>query len=367
MKAEKQILIPSARRILAFLLTGLGGLTATALSGLFMSYALGRRKAARFYERPGRPRDDGIRLDVGAVQTLRVLPLIDWYAVRDELKTENGVSYLIHADETMILFDLGLNLRREAEPPLLYNLARLGVDVADIDFVVISHPHLDHLGGLQNQMAHKAIVRDQNDPLAGKPVYSTVPLKVTDGASTIVEGPRLLAPGVGTTGPLPVELFILGYTLEQALVVNVAGKGLVVIVGCGHPGIEAIIERAEQVFQTPVYGVIGGLPYPVTDDRAKIGPIKGQKLFGCPNPPWRPIDRKTVHRAIAYLKSKGVQLVSISAHDSCDWSLQAFAAAFGEQYRPLRVGEEIEIEGGLGRRVSRVPSNGRFAQWEERL
>jgi 7,8-dihydropterin-6-yl-methyl-4-(beta-D-ribofuranosyl)aminobenzene 5'-phosphate synthase len=315
---------------------------------LMLVYTLGRRKAARFYERPGHPKDDGVRLDPGAVQTLRVLPLIDWYKARDDLETEGGVSYLVQADGSNILLDLGLNRRNEAEPPLLRNMARLDVGPADVDFIIISHPHLDHMGGMRNQFANRAIVREEDDPLAGKPVYSTVSLEVTDGTSTVVDEPRVLAPGVITTGALPVQLFGMGlfgkgYTLEQSLVVNVEGKGPVVIVGCGHPGVEAIVERTEQVLQTPVYGVIGGLHFPVTDDRSKIGPLRMQRLLGDPNPPWNRINKETLRRAVAYLKGKEVKLVSLSPHDSCDWSLHTFAEEFGDAYHPLRVGEEITV------------------------
>jgi metal-dependent hydrolase (beta-lactamase superfamily II) len=54
------------------------------------------------------------------------------------------------------------------------NMARLGVDPAEIDFVVLSHPHADHLGGFQNRFARQAIVQQEHDPLAGKPVYGVI-------------------------------------------------------------------------------------------------------------------------------------------------------------------------------------------------
>jgi 7,8-dihydropterin-6-yl-methyl-4-(beta-D-ribofuranosyl)aminobenzene 5'-phosphate synthase len=275
---------------------------------------------------------------------LEILPLIDWYAARDDLKTESGVSYLVRADDTTILFDLGLNRKGEKEPPLLYNMEQLGIDPADIDCVVLSHPHGDHVGGFKNQFAHRAIVRLEDDPFAGKPVYATVPLKLTHGMSEVVREPRILAPGIATLGPLPRALFLMGYVQEQALAINVQGKGLVVLVGCGHPGIEALIERAEQLFDLPIYGVIGGLHFPATSDRAHIGPIKFQKLLGSPNPPWRSIGKDAVYRAPAFLKAKGVHFVAPSAHDSCDWSLHAFEKAFGDEYHPLKVGERLVIK-----------------------
>jgi 7,8-dihydropterin-6-yl-methyl-4-(beta-D-ribofuranosyl)aminobenzene 5'-phosphate synthase len=313
------------------------------LGGILLAYFRNRRRVSSFYDEVGCLQDDGIRHMLSPVRTLEVLPLVDWYAAQDALETESGVSYLVRADDTTILFDLGLNRKGEKEPPLLRNMKRLGVDPADIDFVVLSHPHGDHVGGFKNQFTHRAIVRQENDPFAGKPVYATVPLKLTNGTSVIVREPRILAPGVATLGPLPRALFLMGYVQEQALAINVQGKGLVLLVGCGHPGIEALIERAEQLLALPVYGVIGGFHFPVTDDRAHIGPIRFQQLLGSPNPPWRPIGKDAVYRTLAYLKAKKIQFVAPSAHDTCDWSLQAFEEAFGDGYHPLKVGERLRI------------------------
>ena len=150
------------------------------LPGALFGYALltyrqNRERASRFYDRPGYPHDDGTRLALAPIKTLEVLPLIDWYAARGDLETESGVSYLVRADETTMLFDLGLNRKGEQEPPLLRNMARLGVNPAEIEFVVLSHPHGDHIGGFKNQFAHRAIVWQEHDPLAGKEaVYRTL-------------------------------------------------------------------------------------------------------------------------------------------------------------------------------------------------
>ncbi len=300
-----------------------------------LAYSRNRRRASSFYVGDGHPRDDGTRLALPPVKMLEVLPLVDWYAARADLKTESGVSYLVQADDTTILFDLGLNRKGEKEPPLLHNMERLGIDPAAIDFLVLSHPHGDHAGGFKNQFAHRAIVRLEDDPFAGKPAYATVPLKLTQGMSIIVREPRILVPGIATLGPLPRALFLMGYVQEQALAINVQGKGLVVLVGCGHPGIEALIERAEQLFALQVYGVIGGWHFPITGDRVRIGPIRFQQLLGSPNPHWRPIGKDVVYRALAYLKAKKVHFAAPSAHDTCDWSLHAFEEAFGYEYHPL--------------------------------
>ena len=66
-----------------------------------------------------------------------------------------------------------------------------------------------------------------------------------------------------------------------------------------------------------------------------------------PRPPWRLDGPEAAYRVIRYLQAKGVGLVSPSAHDSCDWSLNMIARAFGDGYRPLLVGDLIHIDGSV--------------------
>ncbi len=61
-----------------------------------------------------------------------------------------------------------------------------------------------------------------------------------------------LAPGIATTGPIARQLFLLGWTPEQALIVNVAGKGIVVIVGCGHQALTRLISRVRSLTDEPI-------------------------------------------------------------------------------------------------------------------
>ncbi len=321
--------------VIAFLL-GLLVLSGAVFVWLLVRYYRGRRKAAAIYAAVDGSKSGEVWLDPGAVQCLSILPLVDFYAAEQPagLETEAGVAYLIRADDKTILYDLGYNRLRQEEPLLLRNMQRLGVDPASIDFIVNSHPHIDHLSGSKWQAL--------TGQLAGKTFYTTVPLERPGLQNRIVGQPQVLAPGVGTTGPLPVQLFLLGYTLEQALVVNVAGKGLVVIVGCGHPGIERILERASAIFRQPIYGVIGGLHLLISGDRSGMSfPI--QKWLGASELPWKPAGQSAAFHAIENMKAQKIGLVSLSAHDSCEWTLETFRRSFGEKYRPLKVGEEISI------------------------
>ena len=116
------------------------------------------------------------------------------------------------------------------------------------------------------------------------------------------------------------------------------------IVGCGHSTLQRILDRAEMLFDEPICGVVGGLHYPVTASRELILGLPAQQFMGTGKWPWDPVNRADVETAIAYLQRRNPQLVALSPHDSCDWSLEAFRQAFGEAYRDLLVGREITVQ-----------------------
>jgi 7,8-dihydropterin-6-yl-methyl-4-(beta-D-ribofuranosyl)aminobenzene 5'-phosphate synthase len=318
----------------------LGGLAIGAIGGLSARFHLGRRRADQVWASSRYPK----LTDVGAVKRLIILPLIDWYTASDDLVGEPGVSYLVRADETTILFDVGFNERGEHPSPLLRNMAALGVDIADIDVLVISHAHGDHLGGMSPQMRNTFAPSGQPIDLKGILAYVPVPLSNPAARVVVVDGPRVVAPGVASMGPIPRQLFFSGWTPEQPLAVSVEGKGIVLVSGCGHPTLQRIVDRAEMLFDEPIHGVVGGLHYPVTASRMARFGLPVQRILGTGKWPWDPINQEEVGAAIAYLQRRHPQLVALSAHDSCDWSIDAFRKAFGEAYQDLLVGKEILVQ-----------------------
>lgn len=331
----------SVRRTFAFALGGLSGFALAAAAGASARFYAGRRCADRVWAASRYPQLGS----VGAVERLAILPLIDWYAASDDLATEPGVAYLVCADDTTILFDVGYNQGVEHPSPLLRNMAALGVDIADVDALVISHAHGDHQGGSSHMQDCTYALSGQPVDLKGIPAYVPVPLSNPTAQSIVVDAPRVIATGVASTGPIPRQLFFLGWTLEHSLAVNVKGKGIVLIVGCGHPTLQRIVDQAEMLFDEPIYGLVGGLHYPVTASREQLfGLLPAQRLMGTGKPPWDPISRQDVETAIAYLERRQPRLVALSPHDSCDWSLAAFRTTFGQAYQDLLVGEEIIIQ-----------------------
>lgn len=284
---------------------------------------------------------------LGSVDRLSVLPLIDFYAAKEDLATEAGVSYLVKAGDTTILMDLGLNEHKEHPSPLLRNMEALGISFDEIDKLVISHAHCDHIGGLSHQFRRTFEPSGRPVDLHDMPAYTPVALSNPATRMVPVGDPQYIAPGVASTGRIPRQLFFLGYTQEQSLVVNVRNKGLVVIAGCGHQTVQRIIGRTQMLFKDSLYGFIGGLHFPVTGSRDRMFGLPAQQFFGTGLPPWRRINSEMVHEAIDYMKDKDFRLVSLSPHDSCDWSLEEFRKAFGPRYRELEVGREIVIDSGL--------------------
>ena len=330
----------------ALVLGGIAGLGLAAFGGAVARFHLGRRRADQVWAAARYPK----LKDVGTVKRLTILPLIDWYTARDPstgsgqaLVGEPGVSYLVRADDTTILFDMGFNQHEEHPSPLLRNMAALGIEVTDVDILVISHAHSDHLGGTSHQMRKSFALSSQVVDLKGLPAYVPEPLSNPTAQVTVVDGPRVIAPGVASMGPIPRQLFFFGWTPEQSLAVNVEGKGIVLVIGCGHPTLQRIVGRAEMLFNEPIYGLVGGLHYPVTASRELMFGLPAQQFLGTGKWPWDPVNRQDVETAITYLQRRHPQLVGLSPHDSCDWSLEAFRQAFGGAYQDVKVGKEIVV------------------------
>jgi 7,8-dihydropterin-6-yl-methyl-4-(beta-D-ribofuranosyl)aminobenzene 5'-phosphate synthase len=284
---------------------------------------------------------------IGSIKHLSILPLIDFYANDPALKTEPGVSYLVQADDTTILMDVGWNTKKVHPSPLLQNMKYLGISLSDLNMLFLSHPHVDHLGGMNEQKTRTFSISQGPVSLPNIPVYAPVAIsgsKWNPGFNaTVISGPTVLQKGIASIGPIPRALFLMGYTLEHSLAIHVEGKGIVLIIGCGHQTIERIIERAHAIFNEPIYGIIGGLHYPVNGGRIMVGPINVQKIVGSDNPPWRSINEVDVAHAIEAIKKASPEIVGLSAHDSSDWAIDQFRRELGSHYVEVKVGQRITI------------------------
>jgi 7,8-dihydropterin-6-yl-methyl-4-(beta-D-ribofuranosyl)aminobenzene 5'-phosphate synthase len=165
---------------------------------------------------------------------MRVTILYDNDAWDGRLTPGWGFSCLVEAWGRRILFDAGGDGR-----VLLGNMEALGLDPKDMDWAFVSHGHFDHVGGLPQ-------ILDLNPITVYVP--SSCPLPRPEKGVVRVSGPLEIEANIYSTGELD--------GIEQALVVQ-QGEGVVVIVGCSHPGVEAVLKAASRF--GPATGLIGGL------------------------------------------------------------------------------------------------------------
>lgn len=278
--------------------------------------------------------------DLGAVSHLSVLPLVDFYATDDRLAAESGVSYLIDVDGRKILFDVGCNEHDEEPSPLMRNLQALGISPKDFEAVFISHCHLDHVGGRKWAAGKTFSLSKEQVDLSGITAYVPIPMSHPSARTEFISGPRKLGEGLASTGPLDRAIWLMGPVSEQSLLVNVKDKGPVMIVGCGHPQLDRLVERAQTIAGEPLYGIIGGLHFPVTGSRVGKG---RQNIIGNGKLPWQRITKSEAGATAAGLAALDLKLVALSPHDSCDWTLDMFRKALGDRFRTVRAGEEIVV------------------------
>lgn len=281
--------------------------------------------------------------DFGSTTNLSILPLVNWHTVEPDLKSEAGVSYLIKTDSATILFDLGLNADESNPSPLEHNMDKLGISQKEIDMIFISHNHFDHIGGQQWWGESSFSLGNKQKDLSGKQVFTPVPMNYPGINPTHTPEPAIIAEGVASTGTIPRKLY-LGRIDEQALAINVKGKGLVLIVGCGHQTVPRIIERTEMVFGENIYGIIGDLHYPVPEGRLNLLGLDIQRIAASGDGPFNPITKEDVQNNIRMLQSRDIGIIGVGGHDSSDEVIEEFRKAFGSKYRYVKVGDWIEVE-----------------------
>jgi len=160
----------------------------------------------------------------GSIESLTILPLIDWYAVKETLIGECGVSWLIQADRNNILLDTGANMKKQDPSPLLRNMKTLNIDLKEVQHLFISHPHMDHVGGLASQKARTVKLSTDDTDLSRMTLYTSTPMTHPSAKVVLIDKPRVLMPGVASEGPISRSLFGMGMTREQALVVMLPEK-----------------------------------------------------------------------------------------------------------------------------------------------
>jgi len=280
--------------------------------------------------------------DFGSTKSLSILPLVNWHTRDDSLKSEPGVSYLIKTDNNTILFDVGYNQQNESPSPLEHNMKQLGVKLENIDTIFLSHAHLDHSGGQQWVGKNTFSIGREQINLSDKNIYAATHTTYPNSIVNVIPDATVIAPGVASLGAISRQL-LLGRIEEQALVIKVEGKGIVIVVGCGHQTVPKILTRANQVFGENIYGLVGDLHYPIPEGRLTLLGINLQRYLASGKGPHSPITYESMNEELKLLKSAGVKLIALGGHDTSDDVIEHFSSNFGDGYRNIRVGDWIQV------------------------
>jgi 7,8-dihydropterin-6-yl-methyl-4-(beta-D-ribofuranosyl)aminobenzene 5'-phosphate synthase len=223
-----------------------------------------------------------------AAETARITVLYDAFGKNAAMTKDWGYAALVEINGKRILFDTG------DDPAILAkNVKAKGVDLTKLDFVVLSHRHSDHVSGLSyllsvnpkvkiyapkegfgifgSDLPSKFYRKDEALPAemryyGGTPpeimkfgtVFPGANIQLIDKTTELVPGITLIA--LVSDAPGTKEL------KELSLAINTP-DGIVLVVGCSHPGIESIVAEAAKI-NPHIHFIAGGFHLVVAQDPA---------------------------------------------------------------------------------------------------
>ena len=269
----------------------------------------------------------------------RITILYDVFGKPSAMTKDWGYAAFIEYGGKRILFDTG------GDPEILAANAKAnGVDLSRLDFVVLSHRHSDHMGGMDYLLRvnpHVKIYapkesfgiygsslpgtfyrRDDSLPPEQRYYDGAPPPVMTFGSAwprahfELVEHTTEVAPGIHVIAlvsdkPGTLELRELSLAIDTP-------DGLVLVVGCSHPGIANILQAASSIDKR-IHLVVGGL-HLVTASDADIG------------------------NAIASLHDTSRVDSIAPGHCTGEPAFAALRRAFGDRYVYAGLGTRLELD-----------------------
>lgn len=207
---------------------------------------------------------------------MKITTLVENLVYVPNLKAEHGLSFLIETNDVKFLFDTGQT------DVLVHNAERKKIDLSQIDFVVLSHGHYDHSGGLDAffEINQHAQVYLKPDTLQlkysgdGRKIGMKRELRARTNRFQCVTTETEIAPSIFLMPQIPIvyqidthfermktevnsQRIADEFSDELFLVIRQA-ESLVVISSCSHRGISNMCEYAKQYFKLPISMVLGG-------------------------------------------------------------------------------------------------------------
>jgi 7,8-dihydropterin-6-yl-methyl-4-(beta-D-ribofuranosyl)aminobenzene 5'-phosphate synthase len=200
------------------------------------------------------------------------------------LIAEQGLSILVEVDDQKILFDTGQG------NAIIHNAEHLGVDLKEVGWIILSHGHYDHVGGIMEILklnprikiiAHPYIFNKKYVKTKGNKRFIGIPTTREDlekrNASLILKNNKYeILPGVYFSGEIMrltdyeqveskyfervLESEIPDHMKDEAFLVINTPKGLIILSGCGHVGIVNTCKHALKITkQKKILLVMGGM------------------------------------------------------------------------------------------------------------
>ncbi|MFW5912261.1 MAG: MBL fold metallo-hydrolase [Candidatus Hadarchaeota archaeon] len=150
-----------------------------------------------------------------------------------------GFACIIEINQEKLLFDTGWDVNI-----LISNMKKLEVKEKDIDRLILSHSHWDHIGGLTH------FLRPEIEVYLPKSFSEHLKDELNDRVNLHeVDEPENITSGVWTTGELQNKIE------EQSLALETDG-GIISVTGCSHPGVPKILSKSSKFGE--LRGIIGG-------------------------------------------------------------------------------------------------------------
>jgi 7,8-dihydropterin-6-yl-methyl-4-(beta-D-ribofuranosyl)aminobenzene 5'-phosphate synthase len=221
-----------------------------------------------------------------APEMRRITILYDAFGRAAGMQKDWGYAALIEYGGKRILFDTG------DDPDILaHNASAKGADLSRLDFVVMSHRHGDHMGGMDHLLRVNPDVKiyapkenfgvygfslpgtfyrkDESLPPEQRYYDGTPPQVMKFGSAwpkahfELIDKTTEIAPGIHLIAlvsekPTTLELRELSLAIETP-------QGVVLVVGCSHPGIDRIAEAVVSMGKR-IHVIVGGFHLVVAKD-----------------------------------------------------------------------------------------------------